>query len=267
MSSMAGLRDRGEPGAGASADVPEAAEPKGVLGTIRNATVLLELLSQSAGFQSVTSLAQQSGLSVATAHRVLRSLAQAGLTRQSSRTLGYALGPNLVRLAECYLTQFGVSRALSPYLVGLRDLTKATIEVCVLAQSTVICVDRIDGESGPGVFRQSSRVLPTLESAAGRVLAAHGDEAAWSALPKRPSAKGEAERRREWGGDSVVYVPEPALEIQVAVPVRDHKGNVVAALSATTPLLHQDDQDQLAERLSHHLLRATELVQDSISSE
>ena len=77
-----------------------ATEPKGILGTVRNATLLLELLARGPAFQSVTALAEQSGLSIATAHRVLRSLAQAGLVRQSKRSLGYGLGPGLVRLSE-----------------------------------------------------------------------------------------------------------------------------------------------------------------------
>ena len=63
-------------------------EIKGILGTVRNATLLLELLARGPAFQSVTALAEQSGLSIATAHRVLKSLAQAGLVRQSRQSLG-----------------------------------------------------------------------------------------------------------------------------------------------------------------------------------
>lgn len=219
------------------------AEPKGVLGTVRNATGLLELLARSPGVQTVTSLAEQSGLSIATAHRVLRSLAQTGLVRQSRRTQGYSLGPGLVRLSERYISELPVVRALAPYLLDLRDLTQATIQVCLLVEDSVIAVDRVDGPSGAGAFRSTRRMRSSAESAAGQVLL------------------GEEDRSH------VTMATDPRGELEVAVPVYSNTGDRAAALSATVILGAGQDTDEVAADLARHLTRAAHAAQGAVSDE
>ena len=240
-------------------------EIKGILGTVRNATLLLELLARGPAFQSVTALAEQSGLSIATAHRVLKSLAQAGLVRQSRQSLGYGLGPGLLRLSERYLGELPALRALSPFLVELRNLTAATIEVNVAVQGDVICVDRVDGAGRPGVFRQPHRRRRAVDSAAGRGLLAHdpalGDE-------DEPIGADEARRRKEWAASSFVcFVPEGSQELEVAVPVRSRSGDVVAALTATAAVTEPGAIDEMAGELARHLTRAAEAVRGGVPDE
>jgi len=246
------------------ADSP-ATETKGILGTVRNATLLLELLARGPAFQSVTALAEQSGLSIATAHRVLRSLAQAGLVRQSKRSLGYGLGPGLVRLSERYLGEFAALRALAPFLVELRNLTEATIEVAVLVEGDVICVDRVDGVGRPGVFRQPHRRRRAVDSAAGRVLLAH--DPAFGDGNDSVGAD-EARRRKEWAASSFVcFVTERSQDLEVAVPVRNRSGDVVAALTAVTGLSDPQLADDVAGELARHLVRAAEAVRGGLPDE
>lgn len=217
-------------------------EPKGLLGTIRNATGLLDLLAQGPAVQTVTSLAERSGLSIATTHRVLRSLAQTGLVRQSRRSQGYGLGPGLVRLSERYLSELPVVRALAPYLLDLRDLTQATIQVCLLVGDSVIAVDRVDGPSGAGAFRSTSR-RSSVESAAGQVLLSEADRS------------------------HVAIAADPRGELEVAVPVRTRIGDLAAALSATVVLGAGQDADEVAAELARHLTRAAHAAQGAISDE
>jgi len=240
------------------------AETKGILGTVRNATLLLELLARGPAFQSVTALAEQSGLSIATAHRVLKSLAQAGLVRQSRQSLGYGLGPGLVRLSERYLGEFPALRPLSPFLVELRNLTEATIEVDVAVEGDVICIDRVDGVGRPGVFRQPHRRRRAVDSAAGRVLLAH-DPALGDGLDCDGA---EARRRKEWAASSFLwFVAEGSQELEVAVPVRSRSGPVVAALTATTALSDPEAGEDVAAELARHLIRAAEAVRGGVPDE
>ena len=88
--------------------------PRGTLGTVRNATLLLELLGQGAAFQQLTELAERSGLSLPTVHRLLRSLVAAGLVEQDPDSARYGLGAELVRLAERYLVSPARFSARSP---------------------------------------------------------------------------------------------------------------------------------------------------------
>lgn len=242
---------------------------KGSLGTVHKATVLLDLLASGPRFQSVTSLASRSGLSTNTAHRLLRSLAQTGLVRRSRRSQGYSLGPGFVRLAERYLSDLPVVHALSPYLSEIRDLTEATIELCLLIGHEVVTVDRIDNVDDVGIFRPTRRPRSALESAAGRLLLAHADDDTGDGLTDAlPGAKLTAADLLTWA--ATPYLPlarEAETEIQVAVPIRDKSGSVAAALMATAAIDKQLGWEAQAEILARPLLRATQAVQGSTEDE
>src|ERR671932_2619021 len=117
---------------------------RSTLGTVRNATQLLSLLAEGPAYNQLTDLAERSGMSLPTVHRLLRSLVAAGLVEQDPRSLRYGLGPELVLLAERYLERLPVLNALSPYLVELRNLTKATVLVALLIGRTVVYADRVE---------------------------------------------------------------------------------------------------------------------------
>jgi len=209
---------------------------RGTLGTMRNAAVLLELLSQGPLQVPFTELSERSGLSPSTAHRLLRSLVLAGLVQQDPRTSRYSLGQHVVRLSESYLARQPVVRALGPYLVELRTLTEATVLVGLLIGGRVLYADRVDAEHIGGIFRQTERVHDAFETAAGRVLLGHAEPAAWEqARAASPIGVAFDDKDRDaWASAPWLAVErtEPAGAVEVAVPVRDRSGRVVAALSA-----------------------------------
>lgn len=206
---------------------------RGTLGTVRNATLLLSLLADGPAYNQLTDLAERSGMSLPTVHRLLRSLALAGLVEQDSRSARYSLGPEIVRLSERYLDRLPTLRALSPYLRELRDTTKTTILVALLVRTSIIYVDRVDGEEGAGVFREAHRVHEALDTAAGRLLLARGEPEAWvEALGgrTRPSNRD----RRGWAEAPFLLLgPDGERPMtEVAVPVVDAAGLARAALCA-----------------------------------
>jgi IclR family transcriptional regulator, acetate operon repressor len=209
---------------------------RGTLGTMRNAAVLLELLSQGPLQVPFTELSERSGLSPSTAHRLLRSLVLAGLVQQDPRTSRYSLGQHVVRLSESYLARQPVVRALGPYLVELRTLTEATVLVGLLIGGSVLYADRVDAEHIGGIFRQTERVHDAFETAAGRVLLGHAEAAGWEqALATSPIGVAFDDKdRQQWAAAPWLAIErtEPAGAVEIAVPVRDRSGRVVAALSA-----------------------------------
>ncbi|MEX2420935.1 MAG: helix-turn-helix domain-containing protein, partial [Actinomycetota bacterium] len=94
--------------------------PRGTLGTVHNAASLLTLLSEGPSHHALTELAERSGMSLPTLHRLLRSLVAAGLVEQDPPSSRYGLGPQLPRLAERYLERLPVTTAATPYLVDQR---------------------------------------------------------------------------------------------------------------------------------------------------
>lgn len=215
--------------------MPDPGEARGTLGTVRNAVLLLDLLSEGSTYQQLTDLAERSGLSVPTVHRLLRSLVLADLVEQDPRSARYGLGPELARLSSRYLARLPVLGALSPYLVQLRDAVQRTVHVAVLVRGSVVYVDRVDGADG-GPYRDSHRVHGVLETAAGRLLLAHAPEHMWDALlaPADPADRELAEKERNrWRAEPFVYFGGDAHTApEVAVPVMDGRGRASAALTA-----------------------------------
>ncbi len=246
---------------------------RGTLGTVRNATLLLQLLSEGPAYNQLTDLAERSGMSLPTVHRLLRSLALAGLVEQNPRSLRYSLGPEVVRLSERYLDRLPVLRALGPYLVELRDSTKATVLVAILVRTSVLYVDRLDGENEAGIFRETHRVHEALDTAAGRLLLARGDAddwaeavAAWGNAGGGGRLRPSARDRRMWAkAPSLVLGPDDTRETaEVAVPVVDGRGVARAALCASgNPKTFSEEV--LTAQVAPQLIRAARAAGRAIS--
>lgn len=233
-------------------EVGAGSEARGTLGTVRNAVLLLELLSEGPAHQQLTDLAERSGLSVPTVHRLLRSLVLADLVEQDSRSARYGLGPGVTRLSHRYLARLPVLSGLSPYLVPLRDTIGATVQVALLVRGSVVYVDRVDGAGG-GIYRESHRVAGALETAAGRVLAAAADEETWRQLTAAaaPADRKTAEAERDaWRAAGYLFT-RAAGSGEVAVPVLDNQARPLAALASTlVPGATPEQAEQAAAQLS-----------------
>ncbi|WP_374999909.1 IclR family transcriptional regulator [Aeromicrobium sp. CTD01-1L150] len=211
---------------------------RGGLGTVRNAVRLLELLAEGPAYQQLTDLAERSGMSIPTVHRLLRSLVLADLVVQDTRSSRYGLGPELTRLSNHYLARLPLLGALGPYLSQLRDQLGCTIHVQTLVRGQVVYVDRVDGgDRSP--YRDTHRVSSALAHAGGRLLAARAEDEEWDRVLDQAAADdrvvAEAQgQRAEWAAaDHLALAPDDAtLPAEVAVPLVDGQGTTVAALAA-----------------------------------
>lgn len=230
---------------------------RGALGTVRNAVLLLNLLSEGPAYQQLTELAERSGLTVPTVHRLLRSLVLADLVEQDPRSLRYGLGGEVARLAQRYLARLPILSALSPYLLPLRDAVQATVHVAVLVRGSVVYVDRIDGTDS-GLYRDTHRVHGAFETASGRILVARAGKEAWRLASETSRSAdreiAEAERAAWHTADYLVTAGVGlAGADEVAVAVVNGRQQAVAALAAT--LAAGASPEHIAQ-IAAHLSRA-----------
>jgi IclR family transcriptional regulator, acetate operon repressor len=241
-----------------------ATAPRGTLGTVHNAALLLQLLGTGPLRHQITDLAEQSGMSLATLHRLLRSLVAAGLVEQDPASSRYGLGPQFLLLAEQYRSRLPLLQSASPFLVELRDRTSATARLHVLVGDEAVEIDRIDGEDVGGVFRDANRADKALRSAAGRVLLAHAPGEVWEralATTPLPQDTDPVEARRCWRESShvVLAATSAADRPEAATAVRGARGTVVGALSVAGPASRLTPE-LIEEQLVPHLLQAASAV-------
>lgn len=235
----------------------EPGESRGTLGTVRNAVLLLDLLTDGPAYQQLTDLAARSGLSIPTVHRLLRSLVLADLVEQDPRSSRYSLGPEVARLSQRYLGRLPILGALSPYLASLRDTLRATIHVSVLVRESVVYVDRVDaGDGGP--YRDSHRVADALSTASGRLLAARASGEVWRRCVEAyvgPLDGAPHDLRSTWASANHLLFSEVGNGSagEVAVPVLDASGEPISALAAS---IMGDTEPSRVQEIAAHLARA-----------
>lgn len=233
--------------------------PRGTLGTVHNAALLLHLLADGPSHHQLTDLAERSGMSLATVHRLLRSLVAAELVEQDPRTSRYGLGPELVRLADQYLGRHPIVAIGAPYLVELRNATRGTVVAATLAGRQLVLLDRIDGEDAGGVYRDARRVQDPTQSATGRLLLANAPPEVWNDVAG--AAGFTTEDRDDWRKrDLLVHVPaSPADRPDAAAPIRTPGGDVIATIGVGGAAA-AFTQDVLERSVGPLVVRAAETI-------
>ncbi|OLT47108.1 hypothetical protein BJF85_00975 [Saccharomonospora sp. CUA-673] len=207
-------------------------------------------------------MAQQTGLTVSTAHRLARALTDGGLLSQEARSERYQLGPVLVVLGRKAEQRLGYGQAL-PALEGLAASTGESVNLGIRTGSEVQVVLDVPS-SQPLRFDQASGTrVPIHTSAMGRCLLAFGDDvdARLTELDDLPQFTERTITDRERLREELDTVAARGWALNdeernpgvraIAVPVRDPDGRALAgiALQGPTVRLTDDRLDALAAEL------------------
>jgi DNA-binding IclR family transcriptional regulator len=202
-------------------------------GVLEGAFALLDVLGAMGNEVGLSELAKSSGLPKTTVHRLLDQLGELGAVERSST--GYRIGSRVFRLGQGWQSELRdhalrTLRALSARLRETVGLVMPREGRILIAASSVVRPEH-GRMMRPGL-------TVSLETAAGRVLAAHDpllgmpsgfSAEAWSAAAYRLRAAGVAfDREQVLPGISCA-----------AVPVRTATGRVTGALCAVVPMQRQ----------------------------
>jgi DNA-binding IclR family transcriptional regulator len=195
-------------------------------------------------------LGRRLGLGKSTVHRLLTTLVAEGLIEQDSRTGGYRLGIVMFELGEAVRIHMDLHSAAAPVLAMLREETRETAQVGVLDRGEVVYVDRLESSHSLRLFTETGRRVPAHCTSSGKVLLAFLPASARDELlaglplaaltpdtitdPARLNT--ELARVRAHGWAEAVNERETGVA-SIAAPVRDFRGEVVAAISIGAPLV------------------------------
>lgn len=231
---------------------------------VERAILLLEALAErDAG---ISELARETGLHKATVHRLIRTLADAGLVQPTPDGTRYRLGLRLAEFGGKVLARLDLREVALPYLRELRDRTRLTVHMAVLDRTDVVYIEKLDS---PANLRMASHVgsrNPLYCTALGKALLAAMPEDRADALldgvpmvPRTPTTITDREalrrelaetRRRGYAIDNEEN--EEGIRC-VGAAVFGHGGQPVAAISASGPLFSVADDDiaPLGEAVRH----------------
>lgn len=170
---------------------------------------------------SLSALARATGLSPATASRLLATLAKRGLVRRDEQGL-YRPGPGLMQMAATVLRGEPLYELAGTHLIELAEATGETANLGVAVDhDRALYLRQVAGDQRVQTTAWTGRTIPCDGTAMGAALAGevstHGYAISRGAL-------------------------EPDIT-SIAAPVRDYHQRIVAALSILAPSYRTDEQD------------------------
>lgn len=241
-------------------DLPAGLSRRDLVGGLEKGLLVIEAFDQERTRLSISEVAQRAGLSRAAARRYLLTLAHLGYVHHDGK--GFALSPRVLRLGQSYMHSARLPRVLQPELQRLAAAMQEATSAGVLDEAEVVSLTTATGGRVVSSTLQPGNRVPAYCTANGRVLlAALPTEALAHWLQQQQARDGlrpltprtlcqpealrqELARVRQQGHALVDQEMELGLRT-LAVPLRNHRGEVVAALNVST----------LAARVSLEVLR------------
>ncbi len=217
------------------------------LQSVSHALQVLSLFSPTDSQWSVTRVAEILDLGKSTVSRLLATMAQEGFVFKDTETGRYELGLRAYEVGLAYLSGLSLRRVAIPTLEELAFAIHETVYLGVLGDGVAIYIDKILSPLSLRVDSHIGLALPLHATAMGKVLLGAQPDAYVAALISRGlrrytrrtlmtarelRAELQLVRRRGHALDLEEF--EDNLHC-VALPLRDHRGSVVAAFSVSGP--------------------------------
>ena len=148
--------------------------PAGVQ-SIERAFAILEAMADADGVLGVSDLVSQTGLPLATIHRLLRTLVDLGYVRQD-RSRQYLLGPRLMRLADASARQVGI--LARPHMLELVETLGESVNLAVLDGDEIVYIAQVQPSvNSMRMFTEvGRRARPHATGVGKAILATHSDQ-------------------------------------------------------------------------------------------
>lgn len=229
---------------------------------VERALAVLRSVGTSDNALGITELAQQTNLTLSTAHRLARALTHSGLLVQDPHTERYQLGPALVVLGRAAEQRLGYSQAL-PALKELSTATGESVNLGVRTGNEVHVVLDVASNQPLRFDQIPGTRVPLHVSAMGKCLLAHSDNidtdiTALGELPRitdrtitdHNQLRTELERIRELGWALNDEERNPGVRA-IATPILPPSGGVLGAIAVQGPTIRitNDRLPELATQL------------------
>lgn len=229
---------------------------------------LLEALARNSG-AGVTRLAELTGSTKSHVFRMLYTLEKRGYVARNESTRGYTLGYRAVLLGEEAKGQTNLMQAARPVMDSLMAKAAENTHLTVREGLHSLTLAVSQGPHNVGLFAKPGRLGPLHAGGGSKVLLAHAPEEVQEEI-----LGGELERFSDWTVTEPDKLRRILLEIRqsgyhvcendldegafsVAAPIRDHRGEVTAAISIAGPVLRLDDK-----RLESHIKAVRQAAED-----
>ena len=224
----------------------------------------------------LSEVARATGLTRATARRLLLTLVRLGYVRQDGHR--FSLRPRVLELGYSYLSALSLPELAQPHMEALVAEVNESSSIAVLDDTDIVYVVRVPTSRIMSITIAVGTRLPAYPTSMGRVLLASLDpqtlEERLSRMEVRTltrttvvdtdALRAELERVRTRGWAAVDQELELGVR-SVAVPIRDASGTVSAGMNVSVHASRMTMQD-LRKQVLPRLLRAAEAIETDLGA-
>lgn len=233
-------------------------KPKYPVQTVGNAIEILEILAKdmSSHGVGVTDISREMNMGKSSVHRILDTLLYYGYVIKDAETSRYRLGWGLYTIGQRVPQQNQIFSLDSAYLIELSKKTGYTVNLGVRDRDEVIIISKLEGtNAGLRVGIQVGEHEPIHATALGKMLISDMTDADVADLlqftefhkftDNTVSNIGElldglkTVRERGYAMDDQEFA---VGMICLSMPIRDYTGNIIAAVSVSSPSNHMNGE-------------------------
>lgn len=233
-------------------------KPKYPVQTVGNAIEILEILAKDVSSHGlgVTDLSREMNMGKSSVHRILDTLLYYGYVIKDAETSRYRLGWGLYTIGQRVPQQNQIFSLDSAYLIELSKKTGDTVNLGVRDRDEVIIISKLEGtNAGLRVGIQVGEHEPIHATALGKMLISDMSDGDVSELLRFTgfhkftdnTVSNVSEllnnlktvRERGYSMDSQEFAMGM---ICIAMPIRDYTGNIIAAVSVSSPSNHMNEE-------------------------
>lgn len=228
--------------------------------SVERALNIVDLFDEYSPELKITEISTRMQLNKSTVHSLLKTLQKHGYIEQSTESGKYRLGMKLFERGNFVVYNLDIRSIAKKYLLDLSRETGHTLHLVILEGKECVYIDKVEGTSANVLYSRIGRRAPIHSSGVGKVLVAfrenkeiytildgyNFESRTANTLTNRQDFLEELENIRSQG--YAIDQEENELGICcVALPIRNHTGEVIAAfsLSMPTPQLNTEQLERI----------------------
>jgi DNA-binding IclR family transcriptional regulator len=239
-------------------------ERENMVKSVSRALDIITLISLKKTGLGVTEIANQIDINKSSVYRILSTLVQYGYIEQDAETGKYKLGYKFLEISSKLLESIDLRAEARPFLQELENETNEVIHLVVYDQGEVVYIEKLEGNETLRMHSKVGKRAPMHCTSVGKAILAHLPSSIVSDILER---KGMPVHTDKTITDKEEFMKELgqvrqkgfALDLEeneygitcVAVPIFDHLGKVIAAVSISGPTMRMtaDRLDALKSKM------------------
>ncbi len=251
---------------------------------------IVELLSREQRPMSVTEIGKRVNLHKSTAFRLVSALRERGYVERDGNGSDYRIGPAFIEIASRYLNQVELTTEAAPFLAQLSKRVNQTTFLATITDGNLVYLDKVEHFTSIRRYSIIGRRKPLHSTSLGKAMLMGrslgeirelvGPEPferfTTNTLTSLDDLVDQLRDAAVRGWTTDDEEDEPGTRC-VGAPIRDYRGHIVAAISASFPVTDRSPAvtdvgpevvaaaQRISERLGFRESRASDMHTDALS--